>query len=113
MKLLTVFILFLLVKINCIAQPNSASISGKIVSDKGISTPSASVALFTLKDSSLYKVVLASSNGEYEMKGLKPGKYFLTVTSIGFKKGGTTSFELKESQSYFLAPITLSTDHTR
>ena len=113
MKLLTAFLVFLLAKTNCIAQSNSASISGKIVSDKGVSTPSASVALFTLKDSSLYKVVLSSNNGEYEMKGLKPGKYFLTVTSIGFKKGGTTGFELKESQSYFLAPITLSTDHTR
>ena len=113
MKPLTALILFLLVKVACIAQNNSASISGTIINDKGIATPSASVALFTLKDSSLNKIVLTSNKGEFEMRGLKPGKYFLTVTSVGFKKGGSGSFELKEAQSYFLAPITLSTDHTK
>ena len=78
-----------------------------------MATPSASVALFTLKDSSLTKVVITSNKGEFEMQGLKPGKYFLAVTSIGYKKGGSRGFELKEAQSYFLAPITLSIDHTK
>ena len=112
-QLLTALIIFLLVKGNCIAQNNSASISGKIIDDKGVTTPSASVALFTSKDSSLNKVAITSNNGEFEMQGLKPGRYFLTVTSVGYKKGGSKSFELKEAQSYFLAPITLSTDHTK
>lgn len=113
MKLLTTLILFLLVQVTCVAQNNSASISGKIINDKGIATPSASVALFSLKDSSLTKIVLTSNNGEFEMRGIKPGKYFIAVTSVGYKKGGSKSFELKESQSYFLAPIKLSTDHTK
>ena len=112
-KLLTALIIFLLVKGNCIAQNNSASISGKVIDDRGSPTPSASVALFTSKDSSLNKVDITSNNGEFEMQGLKPGRYFLTVTSVGYKKGGSKSFELKEAQSYFLAPITLSTDHTK
>ena len=113
MKLLTSFILFLLVKFNCFAQNNSASVSGKIINDKGNATPSASVALFSLKDSSLNKIVLSSASGDFEMKGVSPGKYFLSVTSVGYKKAGSKSFELKEAQAYFLAPITLSTDHTR
>ena len=113
MKLLTLLIIFLLGDTICIAQSNSASISGKIIDDKGIATPSASVALFTLKDSGLIKVVITTNKGEFEMQGLKPGKYFLAVTSIGYKKGGSRAFELKEAQSYFLAPITLSTDHTK
>lgn len=113
MKLLTLLIVFLLVNSVCIAQNSSASISGKIIDEKGIATPSASVALFNLKDSSLHKVVLTATNGEFEMRGLKPGKYFLAVTSVGYKKGGSKGFELKEAESYFLAPIILSTDHTR
>ena len=111
--LLTAIIIFLEVNANCFAQNNSASISGKIIDDKGYPAPSASVALFTLKDSSLHKIVISSTNGEFEMQALKAGKYFLTVTSVGFKKGGSKSFELKEAQSYFLAPITLSTDNTK
>ena len=112
-KLLTAFILFLYITDNCFAQKKSASISGTIANDKGNAIPSASVALFTSKDSSLDKIVITSNNGEFEMKGLKPGKYFLTVTSVGYRKGGSKNFQLKETQSYFLAPITLLTDHSK
>lgn len=111
-KLLTVIILFLFVKVSCIAQDTLASISGKVINDKGIATPAASVALFNLKDSSLSKIVITSDNGEYEMHRLKSGKYFITVTSVGYKKSGTNGFELKKTQSYFLAPIILSADPT-
>jgi len=112
-QLLTTLTFFLLVNANCIAQNNLASISGKIIDDKGGPAPSASVALFIFKDSSLNKVVITSNDGEFEMEDLKPGKYFITVTSVGFKKGGSKSFELKAKQSYFLAPITLSTYNTK
>lgn len=112
-KLLTAIILFLYITDNCFAQNKSASISGTIANEKGNAVPSASVALFTTKDSSLNKIVITSNNGEFKMNDLKPGKYFLAVTSVGYKKGGSKNFELKETQSYFLAPITLSTDHTK
>lgn len=111
-KVLTVLLILLLINDKAVAQNPTASIFGKTITDKGTPASLASVALFTLKDSSLYKVVLTNDKGEFEMKGLKPGKYFLTITSTGYKKGGS-SFELKESQSYFLAPITLLIDHTR
>lgn len=113
MKLLAVLLFSLLVSVYCVGQSNSASISGKVISDKGIATASASVALFATKDSTLKKVVATSNLGEFEIHGISPGKYFLTVTSIGFKKGGTRSFDLKEAESYFLAPISLFTDHTK
>lgn len=113
MKLLTALIILLLVTNNCIAQNNSASVSGKIINDNGTPAPSASVALFILKDSSLNKVVITSNEGEFEIPGLKPGKYFLTITSVGYKKSGSKSFELREAQSYFLAPITISIDRTK
>jgi iron complex outermembrane receptor protein len=113
MKLLTSLILFLFIKITCIAQNGTASISGKVVDDNGSAAPSASVALFNLKDSSLNKVVLTTANGEFEMHGLKASKYYLTITSVGYKKSASKIFELKDAQSYFLAPISLSTDHTK
>lgn len=112
MKPLTVLILFLLVKGNAIAQNSLSSISGKIITDKGVAAPSASIALFTAKDSSLKKTAITNVTGQFEIQGIQPGKYFVTVTSVGYKKGGSKSFDLKRSESYFLAPITLSTDHT-
>jgi iron complex outermembrane receptor protein len=111
--LLTTILFLLFLSDYSIAQYKSASISGKIIDDKGSPVPSASVALYTLKDSSLNKIVITSNDGEFEMDKIKPGKYFLSATSVGFKKGGSKNFELKEAQSYFLAPVILSTDHTK
>jgi iron complex outermembrane receptor protein len=111
--LLTTILFLLFLSGYSIAQYKSASISGKIIDDKGSPVPSASVALYTLKDSSLNKIVITSNDGEFEMDKIKPGKYFLSATSVGFKKGGSKNFELKEAQSYFLAPVILSTDHTK
>ena len=112
-QLLTTLALFLLLTYNCIAQNNLASISGKVVNYDGKPVPSASIALHSAKDSSLIKAIVNSTDGEFEMQELKPGKYFLAVTSVGYKQGGSKNFDLKGAQSYFLAPITLSTDHTK
>ena len=103
--LLTTFALFLVLADNCIAQNNLASISGKVINDNGNTVPSASIALYAAKDSSLIKAIVNSNDGDFEIKELKPGKYFLIVTSVGYKQGGSKNFELKGSQSYFLAPI--------
>ncbi len=111
--LLTTLALFLVLADNCIAQNNLASISGKVVNDNGKPVPSATIILYTAKDSSLIKAVVNYTDGEFEINELKPGKYFLIVTSVGYKQGGSKNFELKGSQSYFLAPISLSTDHTK
>ena len=111
--LLTTFALFLVLADNCIAQNNLASISGKVINDNGNTVPSASIALYAAKDSSLIKAIVNLNDGDFEIKELKPGKYFLIVTSVGYKQGGSKNFELKGSQSYFLAPISLSTDHTK
>jgi len=111
-KLLIAFTVSLLFSTYCIAQKIS-SISGKIIYDNGFAATSASVALFTLKDSTLTKVVITANNGEFEMPNIKPGKYFINVTSIGYKKSNSPSFELKDAQSFFLAPITLLADHTK
>lgn len=112
-KLLIPLIILLTLTDYGFTQNNSASISGKIMNDAGIGAASASVALFTLKDSSLNKIAITSAAGEFEIKDLKPGKYFLNVTSIGYKKSSSNIFELKPNQAYFLATITLSTDHSK
>ncbi len=111
--LLITLALFLVLTDNSIAQNNLASISGKVVNDDGKPVPSASIALYSAKDSSLIKAIVNSTDGEFEIKNLRPGKYFLVVTSVGYKPGGSKNFELKGSQSNFLVPISLSANHTK
>ena len=112
-KLLTVFTAFLVFGNYCLSQIKPATISGKIINDKNIPLSSASILLLNLKDTSLVKAVVTNNNGEFEIKNVKSGKYFIKTTSVGYKKNSSTAFELKEAQSYFLAPITLTTDHTK
>ena len=111
-KWLIVFIVHLLAGTSSVGQNNSL-ISGKIVDEKNIPVASASVALFSAKDSSLIKIVITSASGEFEIRSLLARQYFITVTSVGYKKSVSKHFDLKESQSYFLSPITLLTDHTK
>ncbi len=99
--------------LKAIGQGKPALISGKIIDEKGIPVQSASVALFSIKDSNLIKIILTGASGEFEINSLQPGRYFISVTSVGYKKNVNKYFDLKESQSYFLSPVILITDHTK
>lgn len=96
-----------------IGQGKPALISGKIIDDKGIPVQSASLALFSVKDSNLIKIILTDPSGKFEINNLLPERYFITVTSVGYKKYVSKYFDLKESQSFFLSPAILITDHTK
>ena len=72
--------------------PNSnramgGSIKG-IVIDKDLKTPVeyATVSVFKMADSSLINGTITSTTGEFELKKLKPGKYYVEVSFIGYNK---------------------------
>ena len=56
----------------------------------------------------LIKTAVTASNGDFEFHGLKPARYYISVTSVGYKKNNSAFFDLKEGQSYFLSPIRLA-----
>jgi uncharacterized membrane protein YgcG len=66
------------------AQNKNGSVTGKVVSSKDKSPIDyASVAVKSLKDSSVAGVTNTASNGTFEIKGLAPGSYRLTVAYLG------------------------------
>ncbi len=110
-KLLT-FSFLLLLNFAAVAQNNS-SVSGKIIEGKNISSSAASVSLIQSSDSSVIRSLVTDKIGEFKFLNLAPGKYFIAATSVGFKKAFSNNFELKESQSYNLAPLTLLPGNTQ
>ncbi|MDQ6757758.1 MAG: TonB-dependent receptor [Bacteroidota bacterium] len=107
MKKLLTLVVILFFSLNCFAQNNSASVSGKVIDNNGSAGVSATIILARAIDSVQIKYVIADAHGDFKISSIKPDKYFIVVTSSGNKKNITKVFELKESESYFLAPIKL------
>ena len=106
---LPVIIVFFLSGFNSIAQnKTAASVSGKIIDNTGSPAYSASIVLVRGIDSVISRTVITDADGDFKIPAINPGKYFIIVTSVGYKKNVTKIFELKQSESYFLAPIKLS-----
>ncbi|TCN65408.1 TonB-dependent receptor [Acetobacteroides hydrogenigenes] len=71
---------FLLIGVASYAQ-NNAALSGRIYSSKnGAPVPFATIAVWGTQQGTI-----ANENGEYEIKGLKPGYVQLKVSAVGFK----------------------------
>lgn len=61
---------------------NAQSISGK-VTDSG-QKPLDGASIYLMQDSALVKTALADAGGAFSFAQLKPGKYYLNITMIGF-----------------------------
>jgi outer membrane receptor protein involved in Fe transport len=72
--------------------PNSAgAMSGTIkgiVKDKDLKSAVeyATVSIFQMSDSSLINGTITNAKGEFELKQIKPGKYYVEVSFIGYNK---------------------------
>jgi hypothetical protein len=68
------------------AQTKNGSVTGKVVNSKDqLAIDYASVAVKSLKDSSIAGVSNTETNGSFVIKGLAPGRYRLTVAYLGLK----------------------------
>ncbi|MEY2903951.1 MAG: hypothetical protein RLY89_3057 [Bacteroidota bacterium] len=76
-----IFLCIIINKAN--AQP---IISGKIVDEKQSPFKAANLLLLYAKDSSIYQSALTNTAGIFELKEIKPGKYLLLITSVGYQK---------------------------
>jgi len=80
--------LWALVLIGSVATAqDTASISGRVTSDDGTALPSATVTTTNVA-SDREKVVATDAEGRYEIVGLTPGNYRLTVSILGFNEAG-------------------------
>jgi len=76
------------------------TIKGKIVEATN-HTPMefASIAIYSAADSSIAGGVMSTSTGAFEVKKLKPGKYYLQANFIGFEKTTISDIVLKANVS--------------
>ena len=66
-------------------QMPSTQISGSVVdAETGESIPSASVAVWSVRDSSLTTGAISDSEGAFLIEGLRPGAYYVQVHFVGY-----------------------------
>jgi hypothetical protein len=105
MKLFITLIIFVLTGNISLAQ--NASVSGKIMDITGKPSVAATVVLLQSIDSELINYALTNNNGIFKITSIKPGKYFILASSVGFNKQASPVFNLKEDHSYKVPAISL------
>ncbi|MGE5352658.1 MAG: TonB-dependent receptor domain-containing protein [Acidobacteriota bacterium] len=120
------FILFISLFTSTFAQPggrrggqdeaSGGSITGKVIdSQAGKAVEYASVVLFKASGGKQINGAITDPNGNFEIKGVKPGKYNIAISFIGFDKKRLRDVELSSNKldlgEILLDPKALSTDN--
>jgi len=106
--LLSIAILF-----SFITEAQNGKIAGSVkdASMKGIH--SATVSLYKVKDSSVTKFVATGKDGQFEFLGVADGKYFVSVTSVGYAKAASAPFEITSANSTINLPPLVVTEQAK
>ena len=105
MKTTTLLLSLLLLATGLAAQ--SASVRGLLQDDDQAPLVFANVALYTAADSALAKVETTDENGVFTLRGIEPGRYYLSVTYVGLPELVIPTFALSENQSLELGRMTM------
>ncbi|PCJ65204.1 MAG: hypothetical protein COA58_10085 [Bacteroidetes bacterium] len=79
----TLLIAFCLLSFSSLAQ--NASVSGKLLDDKGNGVPYASIALSSSLDTSTLQFSVALEDGSFSMKNIEEGSYIIVVACVGYE----------------------------
>lgn len=113
MKQTITALLLLVITHTAICQTNTASVTGKVSDNTGQPAKGATITLLRAKDSVLAKTAVTNNSGEFEMIGIKPGKYFLKTSSVGYAMIMGKVFELATDQVYAAPAITVAIKSTQ
>ncbi|MBV6442684.1 MAG: TonB-dependent receptor [Haliscomenobacteraceae bacterium CHB4] len=105
MRILTTLLLLLAA---FFTQAQTAAVRGQLQDPGGEAIPFANVALFSARDSSLYKTGATDDAGIFDMKGLGAGAYFLKATGLGFVDFQKQGIRLDANQQLDLGVLTLA-----
>ncbi|WP_431212428.1 carboxypeptidase regulatory-like domain-containing protein [Puia sp. P3] len=83
----------LLIILSC-ESLKAQQIKGLIADTQGKPLAGASVALKKSKDSSVVKLSISDSNGQYEFLTVTPGNYFISTSHIGYSPRNSAAFDL-------------------
>jgi ferric enterobactin receptor len=70
-------------------QQQGGTVRGTVVNAEGQPVPNAQVAVWSAADSTLVTGAVARPDGSFRIDGLRPGRYFLRVSSMGFSSATT------------------------
>jgi len=81
------FLLFVLVFWFGIATAqNTDNIRGSVIDEKKEAVYGATAMLYKTGDSTLVKAIFTDKDGGFLFEKVKPGRYFVVITMIGYKK---------------------------
>src|SRR4029079_449135 len=87
-----------------ITQAQNGKITGSVKDASMKSIHSATVSLLKSRDSSVAKFVATNKDGQYEFLGVADGKYFVSVSNVGYAKLASAPFEVSSSNSTINVP---------
>ena len=99
--------LFLLTALSCQCLKGQQLI-GFARDDQGKPLANASVALKNGKDSSIVKLSISDSTGQYAFPFVAAGRYFITISHIGYLSQNSANFEIGLKESVVAPEIRLS-----
>jgi len=76
------------------AQQQGGTVRGTVVNPEGQPVASAQIAVWNAADSTLVTGAVARPDGTFRIDGLRPGRYFLRVSSMGFSSVTTSTVTL-------------------
>jgi iron complex outermembrane receptor protein len=68
------------------AQNKISGLQGKIINENYAAAEAATIALIRFRDSSNISSTVSGKNGVFEFNGIKPDKYLLQITKVGYHK---------------------------
>lgn len=91
-------------------QPSSnTSITGNVIDASSLAPMEfANIVLFSSTDSSQVNGTVTNSNGVFSLTGIKPGKYFIRISFIGFEDQFINNVTIQRSSQIDLGKILLS-----
>lgn len=87
------------------ASGQNSEISGSILDHNNLPVIYANVVLYSLIDSSVVKVEYSNETGNYSIKGVASGSYFIEASYVGYPDANSSSFSLSENETVALEPI--------
>jgi len=92
-------LLSIAILLSFLSKSQTGKVSGIVTDASSKAIHSATVSLLKAKDSSMVKFSPTDKNGAYEFVNVKDGKYFVSVSNVGYGKAVSPAFEVSSSNA--------------
>ena len=91
----------------------NGKITGSVKDASMKSIHSATVSLLKSRDSSVAKFVATGKDGQYEFLDIADGKYFVSVSNVGYAKVVSATFEISSSNATINVPVLVISEQAK